>query len=165
MFHHTMFFYSKLWIQQSAEIYLWHKLLFCHLPTISSLLFPPFAVTYVTTSQKYNCGLCFFAPVTHSNGQWETLQRVQKVMSVGCNYRDANLWRPKIGRLYFFYSPPEFQRPPPPRNGNDWGIIWRVTWCTYYRNSNARKNLCQWQKCPRNHTANKKNSSFELKMG
>ena len=71
----------------------------------------------MTTSQKYNCGLCFFAPVTHSNGQWETLQWVQKVISVGCNYRDANLWRPKIGRLYFFYSPPEFQRPPPPGMG------------------------------------------------
>ena len=71
----------------------------------------------MTTSQKYNCGLCFFAPVAHSNGQWETLQWVQKVMSVGCNYRDANLWRPKIGRLYFFYSPPEFQRPSPPGMG------------------------------------------------
>ena len=35
--------------------------------------------------------------------------------------RDANLWRPKIGR--FFTSPPEFQRPPrktdPAPNGND----------------------------------------------
>ena len=44
--------------------------------------------------------------------------------------RDANLWRPKIGRLSFFhYPPPEFQQPPspPPRkidpapNGNDLG--------------------------------------------
>ena len=67
----------------------------------------------MTTSQKYNCGLCFFAPVTHSNGQWETLQWVQKVISVGCNYRDANLWRPKIGRLYFFYSPPGISTTPP----------------------------------------------------
>ena len=31
--------------------------------------------------------------------------------------RDANLWRPKIGRLSFFLSPPEFRRhlAPPPR--------------------------------------------------
>ena len=29
----------------------------------------------------------------------------------------------------------------------------------------ARNNLCQGQKCPRNRTANKKNSSFELKNG
>ena len=46
--------------------------------------------------------------------------------------RDANLWRPKIGRLSFFdySSPPEFQRTPPPQkkkkfdpapNGNDLG--------------------------------------------
>ena len=41
--------------------------------------------------------------------------------------RDANLWRPKIGRLSFFLypPPPEFQHPPPPPkidpgpNGND----------------------------------------------
>ena len=43
--------------------------------------------------------------------------------------RDANLWRPKIGRLsVFFTSPRNFNDPPPPKkkidpapNGNDLG--------------------------------------------
>ena len=39
---------------------------------------------------------------------------VQKVMSVGCKCRDANLWRPKIGRLSFFYSLPGISTTPPP---------------------------------------------------
>ena len=33
-------------------------------------------------------------------------------MSVGCNCRDANLWRPKIGRLSFFYPSPRNSPPP-----------------------------------------------------
>ena len=41
------------------------------------------------------------------------------------NCRDANLSRPKIGRLSFFHFPPEIQRPPPKidpaPNGNDLG--------------------------------------------
>ena len=41
-------------------------------------------------------------------------------------YRDANLWRPKIGRLSFFYFPPGISTTPPRRidpapNGNDLG--------------------------------------------
>ena len=74
--------------------------------------------------------------------------------------RDANLWRPKIGRLSFFHHPPapqNFNNPPARKidlapNGNDLDIIWCLTWCTYYQNSNhrfdARNNLCQWlNKC------------------
>ena len=40
-------------------------------------------------------------------------------------HRDANLWRPKIGRLSFFYSPRNFNDPPrkidPAPNGDDLG--------------------------------------------
>ena len=81
--------------------------------------------------------------------------------------RDANLWRPKIGRLFF-----SLPRPPPPHwnfndspprkidpapNGNDLG----------HYNYDVLHDLhtTYVQKCPRNRTANTKNSSFELKMG
>ena len=50
-------------------------------------------------------------------------------MSSIITYRDANLWRPKIGGLSFFHYPPprNFNKTPPPRkidpapNGNDLG--------------------------------------------
>ena len=35
MFHQMMVFYMKLCMQYPGHIFLWHKLLFCHLPAIS----------------------------------------------------------------------------------------------------------------------------------
>ena len=39
--------------QCPGDLFLWHKMLFCHLPSISSLLFVRFAIKHATASQKY----------------------------------------------------------------------------------------------------------------
>ena len=58
MFHQTMFFsFSKLYIYQPRDIFVWHKRLFCHLPAIhwaiSSLPVPCFAMTWDLKSKLY----------------------------------------------------------------------------------------------------------------
>ena len=64
-----------------------------------------------------------------------------------------------------------FTPPLPPRkidlapNGNDLGHYMSSYMMYILSKLNSRNNLCQGQKYPRNSTVNKKNSSFELKMG
>ena len=93
-----------------------------------------------------------------------------------------NLWRFKIWRLPFFSLPPGISTPlPPPQlidpapNWKDLGHYMKSFIKFIYikiRNHrfDARNNISlsvikYVQKCPRNLIANKKNSSFELKMG
>ena len=70
----------------------------------------------------------------------------------------------KSGDFFFHYPPPHWnfndsppQKIDPAPNGNDLG----------HYNYDVLHDLhtTYVQKCPRNRTANKKNSSFELKMG
>ena len=50
----------------TQETFLWHKLLLCDLPGISSLLLPHFAVT-CNHKSKIQLLFTFFASITHSN--------------------------------------------------------------------------------------------------
>ena len=97
--------------------------------------------------------------------------------------RDANLWRSKIWDDSLFFTTPNgfpnkfnkltFNKLTQPPMGMTYDIIWSLTRTTYYQNLQSsfwclKQSLSATkyvQKCPRNRTANKKNSSFELKMG
>ena len=95
---------------------------------------------------------------------WNKWQKNKHVLWVNNSYTEMPTSGDlKSGDCLFLLPPPKILTQPPMEMTED--IIWCLTWRTYYQNSNARNNLCQWQKCPRNHTADKKNSSFELKMG
>ena len=66
MFHQTILFLFKTLHTTPRRHISLTKLLFCHLPTISLLLLPHFAITcQATASQKYNYRLCFLPPFTH----------------------------------------------------------------------------------------------------
>ena len=77
----------------------------------------------------------------------------------------------KSGDCLFSLPPPEFQRPPPSAqkkidsapNVNDLGHY--MTSYMMYILSKFKIIVLMLQKCPRNRTAKKKNSTFELKMG
>ena len=62
-----MFFYSKLYIWHPGDIFVWHKLLFCHLQATSSLPLPHFAMTFDFKS-KLEQLFTFFTSLTHSSG-------------------------------------------------------------------------------------------------
>ena len=94
----TMLFYSKLFILHPGDIFVWHKLLFCHLPAISLLPLPHFVIN-MQPQVKNMTNNYFFHLRQHSNGSLRkrmvSSAGSTEVMSVGCT------WLISIHVVYF----------------------------------------------------------------
>ena len=88
IFIRQCFFYPKLYIQLPGHIFVWHKLLFCYIPKVSSLTLARLAITCDLKSiiQIPFTFLPTSVTLTDLSGNTSFPQRIQKITSVGFNW-------------------------------------------------------------------------------